>query len=405
MTSDLPSSWSLRTWGQVAQLAYGKALRERTQDGTVTVFGTNGPTGRTNEKLGDGPTVVIGRKGAYRGVHYAPGPYWVIDTAFFLLPGECVDVTWAYYELLTQDINGLDSGSAIPSTRREDFYALPVRLPPLAEQRRIVKVLQALDERVARNSRLNATLDELAQVVIQRLLTRPGPSGNRAWPETSLGDVLAVLETGSRPKGGVKGIVSGVPSIGAESIVAAGVFDFAKVKYIPRDYYEGLTRGRVDGRDVLLYKDGGRPGEFEPHVSMVGEGFPFDKAAVNEHVYRMRVRSPYSQDFLYLWLRSDRLMREMRLRGTGVAVPGLNSTAVKALPIIAPDRELLVRVQDAVAPLMTLVLRNACESQTLARLRDTLLPKLISSEIRVPDTHDPEEVIGPVAEKLAVATP
>jgi len=41
---------------------------------------------------------------------------------------------------------------------------------------------------------------------------------------------------------------------------------------------------------VLLYKDGGRPGEFEPHVTLFGDGFPFDICAINEHVYRLRAK-------------------------------------------------------------------------------------------------------------------
>ena len=278
-----------------------------------------------------------------------------------------------------------------------------VPLPPITEQRRIVSVLGALDDKIDSNRRLAKTLEDVAEVSLQRALSAPPLPWDRAWREATLGDVLSVLETGGRPRGGVKGITSGVPSIGAESIVGAGVFDFAKLKFIPRDYYDRLGRGRVRDRDVLLYKDGGRPGDFRPHVSMIGEGFPFREAAINEHVYRMRINPPYSQDFLYLWLRSDRLTEEMRQRGTGVAIPGLNSTAVKALPIVRPEPEVLEAAQAAIEPLLTTILRSAAESRILAEVRDALLPKLISGEIRVPDTADSDELIEPVAETLAVA--
>lgn len=86
-----------------------------------------------------------------------------------------------------------------------------------------------------------------------------------------------------------RGITSGIPSIGAESIVSLGIFDFGKTKYVPGEFYEGMKRGRIESRDVLLYKDGGRPGEYEPHVSMFGDGFPFNKCCINEHVYRLCV--------------------------------------------------------------------------------------------------------------------
>jgi type I restriction enzyme S subunit len=86
------------------------------------------------------------------------------------------------------------------------------------------------------------------------------------WEVTTLDKTLAVLETGGRPKGGVGGITSGVPSIGAESIVGIGHFDFGKTKFVPVEFFESMKKGHVESHDVLLYKDGGRPGEYEPHI-------------------------------------------------------------------------------------------------------------------------------------------
>src|SRR4051794_22112502 len=124
MSYELPAGWEARTWGDLCVLHYGKALRDP-EPGPAVVYGTNGPTGKTSaDQLGNGPTIIIGRKGAYRGVVWAPGPFWVIDTAFFVETTDDVDLEWAFYALLAKDINGLASGSAIPSTRREDFYAM-----------------------------------------------------------------------------------------------------------------------------------------------------------------------------------------------------------------------------------------------------------------------------------------
>ena len=68
-------------------------------------------------------------------------------------------------QLLTQDINLMDSGSAIPSTSREDFYALPVRVPPLPEQRRIAATLGALDDKIELNRGMNHTLESIARAI------------------------------------------------------------------------------------------------------------------------------------------------------------------------------------------------------------------------------------------------
>ena len=140
-TAMAPSPWHYRCWGELVTLEYGKALRNyRNADGPYPVFGTNGRIGHHKVAMTSGPTVVVGRKGAYRGVHYSPGPCWIIDTAFHLKAKDDIDVRWAYYALLRCDINDIDSGSAIPSTSREDFYALPVAEPPVSEQRAIAHV-------------------------------------------------------------------------------------------------------------------------------------------------------------------------------------------------------------------------------------------------------------------------
>src|SRR5689334_17581827 len=106
MATDL---WKKCTWGDLVALEYGRALRDYEDfPGKYRVYGTNGPIGWHDEPLCQHPGVIVGRKGAYRGVHYSADPFFVIDTAFYVRPRVELDLRWAYYELLTQDINGLD---------------------------------------------------------------------------------------------------------------------------------------------------------------------------------------------------------------------------------------------------------------------------------------------------------
>src|SRR5439155_8323517 len=154
-----------------------------------------------------------------------------------------------------------------------------------------------------------------------------------------------------------------------------GVFDHSKTKYIPKEFFESMTKGHIKSRDVLLYKDGGRPGTFEPHLTLVGDGFPFAVCAINEHVYRLRATKKLGQNFLFFWLSSDLPMEEMRVKGTGVAVPGLNSTQVKSLTILVPSAATTAAFEATVGPLVTRVLAGCNQSGTLTTLRDALLPK------------------------------
>ena len=169
--------WETTSWGDLATLEYGKSLRGyESSEGPYRVYGTNGPIGWCNEPLCFHPNVIIGRKGAYRGVHYSATPFFVIDTAFYLRPKVEIDTRWAYYQLLTQDINGMDSGSAIPSTSREDFYGLPVKVPSLAEQRAIAHVLGTLDDKIELNRRMSRTLEEMARAIFQDWFVDFGPT-------------------------------------------------------------------------------------------------------------------------------------------------------------------------------------------------------------------------------------
>ncbi len=161
-------NWQEKGWGDLATLEYGRALRDyKDANGKYRVYGTNGPVGWTDEPLCSTAGIIIGRKGAYRGVHFSQKPFFVIDTAFYLKPKEDFNIKWAYYQLLTQDINSMDSGSAIPSTSRDEFYSLPVRLPPRIEQDKIADILSTLDDKIELNRQINKTLEATAQAIFK----------------------------------------------------------------------------------------------------------------------------------------------------------------------------------------------------------------------------------------------
>ncbi len=168
----VPKGWAHKRWGDIATLEYGKSIRDyRESTGRYRVFGTNGPIGFHDASLCDGPGIVIGRKGAYRGVHYSPEPFFAIDTAFYLKPTEPLDLKWAYYELLRFDINNMDSGSAIPSTSRDDFYGIPVVLPPAAIQDRFGKIVDDWFAKVFANNHQSRTLATLRDTLLPKLLS------------------------------------------------------------------------------------------------------------------------------------------------------------------------------------------------------------------------------------------
>ena len=148
-------------WGDLITLEYGKPIKDKeSANGPIPVYGTNGQIGTSHLKpLCEHPSFILGRKGAYRGVHYSDTPFSVIDTAFYAKPiSDKVDLKWAYYKFLTYDINRMDSGSAIPSTDRYEIYSIDVDLPDLVTQRRVVSVLELLDNKIQDNNKINDNL-------------------------------------------------------------------------------------------------------------------------------------------------------------------------------------------------------------------------------------------------------
>ncbi|MFM1784337.1 MAG: hypothetical protein RLZZ579_614 [Actinomycetota bacterium] len=206
------------------------------------------------------------------------------------------------------------------------------------------------------------------------------PSG---WAVKSLFDCELEIESGSRPKGGVSAFKSGIPSIGAESINGIGVFDFAKTKYVPEDFFENMRRGKPQDFDVMLYKDGGKPGEFKPRVGMFGLGFPFEKYAINEHVFSLRSRV-LGQPYLYFFIEWKKTLDELRLRGIKAAIPGINQQDVGTLLVAVPDKQVLGRFNELVQPMLELILSLSIESKHLAQLKDALMSRLYSGSLELP---------------------
>ncbi|MFF8804043.1 restriction endonuclease subunit S [Streptomyces omiyaensis] len=275
----------------------------------------------------------------------------------------------------------------------KDVRTLPVPMPPRRERDAVCAVVGALDDKIAVNERIAATADALARATFSARFQagldmvshgRPLPGG---WRAAALGEAASTIESGRRPKGGVAGFSEGVPSVGAESISGLAKFDYSKTKFVPREFFASLKKGVVRDRDILVYKDGGRPGEFNPKVTLFGSGFPYGELCINEHVYLVRMGSETSQAFGFYWLSSIPVMGEMRKLGTGVAIPGMNSTAFKSLPVAIPPASEIEAFGCQADVLIDRALIAANESKALASLRDTLLPQLMSGRLRVKDAE------------------
>jgi len=144
----------------------------------------------------------------------------------------------------------------------------------------------------------------------------------KGWIEVNLIDLLLSLESGSRPKGGVKGIKDGIPSIGAEHLNYTGGFHLDNIKYVPLDYAKKMIRGKIQLNDILIVKDGATTGK----TALIGPLFPYFDAVVNEHVFICRPSNYIEPKYLFWFLWSETGQKRVMKNFKGSAQGGINTS-------------------------------------------------------------------------------
>ena len=161
-----------------------------------------------------------------------------------------------------------------------------------------------------------------------------------------LENVLLSLESGSRPKGGVSADSGDIPSIGGEHLTDNGSFDFTNIKRIPISFLKKMKSGHIFPLDILVVKDGATTGK----TSFVRPNFPFREAAVNEHVFCVRVNpEKASPTYVYHFLRSKEGQKAIQLDFRGATVGGISREfAVKTvLPLPSlPEQKRIADILD-----------------------------------------------------------
>ncbi len=149
----------------------------------------------------------------------------------------------------------------------------------------------------------------------------------------TLDNDLASLEAESRHRGGTKDVDDSVPSLGGEHLNNDGDFNFTRLKYIPHEYFPIMRKGIVRLHDILEVKDGVTTGK----MSFVRDGFPFEHAAVNEHVFIVRV-SPeiIHPTFAFYFLFSNRGQVEIRKDFRDATIGGISHQFLKKVNIPLP---------------------------------------------------------------------
>lgn len=307
---------------------------------------------------------------------------------------------WLSSSPMVKFIQRQNTGSSVPLINLSIVRRLPVPLPSLAEQKAIAAVLGALDDKIELNRRMNATLEAIARAMFQSWFVDFDPVRAKldGRKPTGLDEASAALFPDSfqdSPLGPIphswnaKALSEAVEVNPRRTLKTGTVAPYLDMKNLPTQGHsadEVINREFTSGTkfrngDTLLARitpclENGKTGYVDfLEDGQVGWGS-------TEYIV-LAPKPPLPPQFGYLLARSDALRTHAIQNMTGTSgrqrVP---SECFNAFWLAAPPPEIALRFDELTAPLMGKIKANSTESRTLATLRDTLLPKLLSGELK-----------------------
>ena len=406
--------WRVSTWGDEVSLEYGKVLRGYQEDKRgYRVFGSNGPIGWAEKPLVGGPGVILGRKGAYRGVHFSKDPFFVIDTAYYVVPKSEMDRRWLYYAIQYHKLGEIDDGSPIPSTTRAAVYVRELEVPSVPEQRKIGRVLESLDDRIDYNRALAANLEAIARRLFKSWFVDFDPIRAKAAGEkpAGLADDIAALfpdrfedsELGEIPEGWemrtigeLADVVGGsTPSTKNDNYWVDGQHCWATPKDLARLSSPVLlnTERKVTDSGLSKISSGLLPTGTVLLSSRAPIGYLAIAAmpvAINQGFIAMKPKPNVSNLYLLFWAESSHEI--IVANANGSTFLEINKKNFRPIPAIDPGSAVVTTFANIVSPLFNMIVCAEREIALLTQLRDLLLPRLVSGKLRVEDAEPIIEV-------------
>lgn len=290
---------------------------------------------------------------------------------------DVADGYFVYYLLRfkSDEITQIASGSATPIINRSHFSKYAVRVPSLNIQKDIGKVLGALDDKIVVNERISRESYELVQAFWAK-------ESRQASDSTTFAN-LASLDKGVSYKS--SGLGSGYPLVNLGNFGTDGCFKKDQLKY-----YSGEVRERHWVRDydlVIANTDLTQRREILGQPTLVQTDA--ERALFTHHVFAVRPRSGSEDDLLWLYgaLRDVAFRERAVTFASGTTVASLPRDAVLTYELPWPEENERRSWSERARALLDSAIRRTTENETLAQLRDTLLPKLMSGELRVRDAE------------------
>ncbi|HQU91074.1 MAG TPA: restriction endonuclease subunit S [Pyrinomonadaceae bacterium] len=381
-------AWKACTLGDLVTFQRGHDLpKSEVIEGPYPIAGSNGIIGYHHKFSTKAPSITIGRSGNIGNPHFYNKDFWAHNTTLFVKEFKGSDPLFVYYLLKTMDFGGHNSGSAVPSLNRNFIHPMKIRIPEsIEEQKAIAKILSAFDEKIELNRRMNATLEAMARALFKAWFVdfEPVHANRENRPSTSASPEIAKLFPSEFENGIPKGWL--VRKLGDTLSIAYGK-NLPTTHLIDSGYPVFGGNGIIGYHSTYLYEN--------PQVLVACRG------AASGKINQSRPRSFVTNNSLILqtnqetelgfnYLKHFMLGVDATAFVTGSAQPQVTIENIKHLQTLIPNVDALKSFEGFGSPLEELIFRNQVQSESLAQVRDSLLPRLISGKIQV--TADSEGI-------------
>ena len=389
--------------GKFVNFSNGKSSPERSDNFDHPVFGSNGLIGYGGATNAPANTAVIGRVGSYCGsIHFSKNACWVTDNAIKATAKIPEESRFWYYAMLSRDLHDLRTGSGQPLINQTSLKAVLLPVPDTEDRLKIAAILGALDDKIELNRMTAATLEEMARALYRswfvdfdpvhaKVAGRPpahmdaktaslfpdtfGDDGlPKGWEAGTLGDVAANSRKQVKPDV----VAPDTPYIGLEhmpkrSIVVSDWAGAAKV---------GSAKTRMQIGQFLF-------GKLRPYFHKVGL-VPTDGICSTD-ILVVEAKSDNWREFVLCVVSSDEVVEYANASSTGTRMPRVKWSDLAAFEVVVAQNEVVNEFSAIVRPWHEKILAGIYENQTLTVLRDTLLPRLMSGELRVGEARQQVE--------------
>lgn len=390
---NIPSDWAENTLGEVATFQRGFDLptKDRT-DGNYPLMVSNGQDGTHNEFKVMAPGIVTGRSGSLGNIFYVNENFWPLNTTLWIKDFHNNDVKFVYYFLKTFPFEKYNSGSGVPTLNRNHIHPLSIIFPGnINEQKSIASILTAFDDKIELLQQQNQTLETLAQTIYKEW-----------FGKYQVGD-LPADKAGELPEGWrlfnlseLVDVVNGYSYKGLELVQESKE---ALVTLKSFDRYGGFqTRGFKPfignpkpsqevkiGDLVVAHTDLTQDAEVLGNPAFIFDDGGFNKMYITMDLVKViPTHKDISSSFLYY------LMKDRAFKGhcvgysNGTTVLHLSKKAIPEYQLLLPiDFSLIKRFSELADSTTTKISLNKLTIKSLTQTRDTLLPKLMSGQVRV----------------------